>query len=150
MVSRLVLGALAVALALMTTGCSGGGSKPKITGKVMMDGSPLADAELSFTKQQKGAGPKLLARTDSEGKYQVIVYGTQPIEPGTYRVSIDKWVDKKGQVTDPGELTQLKMAGMAKNLVPSPYSDPDLSPLKAELKPESMEIPPFDIKTKGK
>jgi hypothetical protein len=150
MVSRLAMSALAIALALMTTSCSSGGSKPRITGKVMMDGSPLTDAELSFTKQQKGGGSKLMARTDSEGKYQVIIYGTQPIEPGTYRVSIDKWVDKKGQVTDPGELTQLKMAGMAKNLVPAPYNDPDLSPLKAELKPESMEVPTFDIKTTGK
>lgn len=139
----------ALTFSFLATGCSGS-SKPRITGKVTLDGTPLADAEVSFEKQQKGPGAKYKATTDAEGKYHLVIYGTQPVEAGTYRVTIAKYVDKKGKVTDPGELTQLKMAGMAKNIVPSQYSDPAFSQLKADLKPQDMEIPPFELKSKGK
>lgn len=149
MLFRLAAAAAALTIGLMATGCTAS-SKPKITGKVTLDGSPLADAELSFEKQQKGGGAKYEAKTDSEGKYQLVLYGKESVEPGTYRVTISKYVDKQGKVTDPGELIQLKMAGLAKNVVPAQYNDPDLTQLRAELKPQTMEIPPFELKSKGK
>jgi hypothetical protein len=137
------------AFVLTVAGCPGS-SNPKITGKVMLDGSPLTDADLSFEKLEKGSTARYDAKTDAEGKYQVVIYGTQPVEPGTYRVAISKFIDQKGKVTDPGQLMQLKMAGLAKNIVPAKYNDPTMATLTAELRHQDMEIPTIDLKGKGK
>ncbi len=137
------------ALLLMSAGC-GRGSGSRATGKVLLNGQPLADAEVLFEMKSKEGAAKYVARSDAEGKFAVVPPGGKAIIPGTYRVAITKWVDKKGKVTDPAEIDQLRAAGMAKNVVPDQYSDFATTPLTAQLQDGKTELPPFDIKAKGK
>ena len=134
---------------MIGAGCTGGGST-QISGKVKLDGSPLPDAELLFEKRDKDGVGKFDAKTDSEGKFQVPHIPGRVIPPGTYQVMITKWVDKKGKVTAPEEIEQLRAAGNAKNIVPEKYGDPASSPLKAEIKEGTTEVPLFDLTSKGK
>jgi hypothetical protein len=139
---------LALSLVFAAIGCSGS-SGPRITGKVMLDGAPLADAEVLFEKREKEGGSNSGAKTNADGKLQVVTMG-KPVVAGTYLVAVSKYVDKKGKVLDPGEIQQLRMAGLAKNIVPDKFTNPMTSDLKVELKQGDFEIPPFDLKSKGK
>jgi len=57
---------LAIALPLALSGC--GEAHPSVTGKVTLDGSPLADAIVSFMPENEEGIPAF-GRTDREGHY---------------------------------------------------------------------------------
>jgi hypothetical protein len=145
---RLARLALPSAVVLIIAGCSGGGNR--VTGKVLLDGNPLAGAEVRFEKGGKAGADKFVARTDEEGKFEIVPIGGRSIEPGKYVVLISKYVDKTGKQTAPEEVEQLRAAGTAKNIVPEKYNDPSSPNLTAEVKEGKTELAPFDLKTKGK
>jgi hypothetical protein len=144
----LVKSTLAFTVAIVLAGCSGS-SGPQITGLVMLDGSPLADAELLFEKRDKEGVGKFGARCNAEGKFEVPNIPGRNIAPGKYVVLITKWVDKKGKITEPAEIDQLRAAGLARNIVPDKYGDAASSPLSAEIKEGKNELPKFEL-VKGK
>src|SRR5262245_29580879 len=114
MLRCLAVSAFAVVFACTVTGCTPAGSPP-ITGSVMLDGSPLTEADVDFEKRDKEGVGKFAAKTDAEGKFKVPSVPGRQIKPGTYQVLITKWVDKKGKVTPPEEIEMLKASGNAKN-----------------------------------
>jgi len=80
-----------VALLLFATGCGEGAvdDQPdmgQVTGTITMDGSPLADAQVTF-RPEKGRAAS--GRTDSSGKYELIYVGeTKGAKIGSNKVSI--------------------------------------------------------------
>jgi hypothetical protein len=133
----------------VAVGCGGGGGS-QITGKITLDGSPLADADIEFEKRDKEGVAKFNAKSDAEGKFKVPVVPGRVIRPGTYQVMVTKWVDKKGKAVPPEDIEQIKAAGTAKNILPEKYSDPTSSPLKAEIKEGKTEVPTLELASKGK
>jgi hypothetical protein len=142
--SWLICGMAIVALGL--PGCGGGGGTT-VTGSVMLNGAPLAGADVSFAGDSQSKLGGFSTKTDGQGKFE-IRSGTRPavIQPGTYRVMISKFVDKKGQVPNQEDYEQLKAAGMLRDLVPRKYNDPAESVLTAEIKAGANDLPPFDLK----
>lgn len=79
--------ALLAAAILLLSGC-GGETSHRVTGKVTLDGSPLADAIVSFVPEDD-QGKILLARTDSQGNYAAQQSNSMGgAEAGTYVVRI--------------------------------------------------------------
>src|SRR5262245_36526647 len=137
----LILRAVAVAFAIFSiafVGCSGGDSA-KVTGIVMMEGQPLADAEVifePFDPSKRGQGGDT-TRTDAQGKFTFAADRRKfGLKPGKYKVYISKWVDKKtGEVPSPEDYEMKKMGKLLTNKVDEKFSNPEIDPaLTAEVK----------------
>jgi len=135
---------------MLLVGCSGGGGGNRVKGKITLDGQPLAGADIILESRDKDNSGRFIGRTNDVGDYEV---PPQPLpsamKPGGYRVSINKYVDPKGKIVDPDEIGQLQARGLAKNLVPPEYSDPELSKLTVTVKEGVTMAPPFELKSKG-
>ena len=88
-----------VAFAISTfVGCFDQGDRPdlgEVTGVVTLDGEPLADASIAFTKE--GFRPSV-GHTNSEGKYELIyIRDTKGAAVGTHRVRIRQF-GRQGRV----------------------------------------------------
>jgi hypothetical protein len=61
-------------LLLMAWGCKGGAKLVPVSGRVMLDGKPLANATISFQPLDKPAGstaPDSVATTDDDGRFSL-------------------------------------------------------------------------------
>jgi len=153
---------------LQAVGCSVDDEIPKfpVTGNVIYKGKPLAGAVVSFTPVSTGRPASAI--TDASGKYALTtdVSGDGALAD-TYKVTIAKY-DRKlppepPEAEKPGELTEEslditdeypagydemdaveKAAAVAKNLLPSKFSNPDTSPLTVEVK-DTAESNVFDF-----
>ncbi len=136
----LVLAALA---AVLTSGCSSG-KGGKVTGQVRMNGKPLADAQVSFYPQDAVAAVNQ-ARTDADGRFVVQSdKAGRTLPPGTYRVSIRKFVQKDGQPPPAEDLDMLIASGTLRNIVPQRYSSGEHSPT-VEIKAGENDLPPLEL-----
>jgi hypothetical protein len=70
-----------VVLAILSAGCGGQSYKTApVSGKVTLNGKPLADAAVMFQPIASGsisAGPGSEGRTDAEGRYTLSIIGTK-------------------------------------------------------------------------
>ena len=81
--------AAAVVLATLLGGCGGDSQLGQVTGRVTVDGQPLAGAAVEFNPV--GRGSSSYAQTDQAGRYQLYQGPrTAGALPGQYRVSISK------------------------------------------------------------
>lgn len=90
-----VLCSLSMVLACALSGCGGGASYElvPVSGRVTLDGQPLANARVNFqpTRDQTDTGPGSSGVTDAEGKYVLSVAGeteTAGAVPGKHMVTI--------------------------------------------------------------
>ncbi len=79
------------------TGCNLGNSDMpdlgRVTGKVTLDGSPLADAMVTF---QPPSGRPSIGKTDDQGQYALDYMANQPgAKVGTHKVMIRKEIEAK-------------------------------------------------------
>jgi hypothetical protein len=142
-----------VLLGGLLCGCGGGG--PVIKGTVTLDGAPLADAQVRFLKEEAGKPAETAScTTGPDGSFQVKPRsrGGMTLQPGKYNVFIAKMVDKKGNVPpaddparDPG---QMEAAGLLHDALRNRYNDPAFPQFKAEIKPGTNNLPPFELKGK--
>lgn len=72
----------ALILLAIVAGCSG---EPQLSGSVVFDGKPLADAQVTFVSDGL---PTAYAVTAEDGSYRAKVGASHAIKAGTYRVSI--------------------------------------------------------------
>lgn len=84
------------------TACGGGGSDApelgQVTGKVTMDGAPLADAYITFMPEKKRASS---ATTDSEGNYALIYIREEPgAAIGKHKVVVSKLKNEKETIPE--------------------------------------------------
>jgi len=125
-----------VACALLFTGCSSGNKRPgsKVTGKVTLDGTPVAGAKVIFVEGNAGGatpnGPT--AVTDDDGEYLLV-----GVKPGTYKVVVYKLVPKPGaKLPAEGEgmdLEQIEASGMGSHALPKKYRDATTTNLTASV-----------------
>jgi hypothetical protein len=150
----LVAAVLIGLLSLTAVGCSG--NKGKITGSVTLDGQPVADAQVEFLLQSNKNAPVANVRTDQQGNFAVLPRpkgGGPGLPPGQYVVLIRKMVDKSGNVPpdsdNPAEdYRQLEAAGKLVNKLPAKYNDPPFPVLTVEVKSDTKELKPFELKSK--
>jgi hypothetical protein len=124
-------------------------------GKVLYKGSPLAGALVVFepsgaaadgTGSANNAGPiRATGRTGLDGTFQLRTYqGNDGAPAGNYRVGVSS-VPQKSE----GNLFSSDPATKSKSnpdVLRGRYTDPKTSGLKAEIKTQDNELPPFDLK----
>jgi hypothetical protein len=142
-VAMMILGGT---MAMVASGCSDSGVHGvKVSGSVTKAGKAQDGVNVNFTATNPKEGEPKGTRTDADGKFQL------RIKPGTYRVSLTRLVDKKGNVPkesdNPTEdFTQLEASGYLRNVFPPAYADPSSTPLKVEIPPGGKELEPFEVK----
>lgn len=139
---------LAMATVLSFAGC---GAKADLdfmndfvpaTGRVTLEGQPLPGATVRFIPAIGAtAGREAMALTDESGAYELstLVPGLTPDEskgalPGEYVVAISRVAMPDGAAPPPDIVDENDaIAKGAKQFVPSQYTDPSTSPLKATI-----------------
>jgi Carboxypeptidase regulatory-like domain len=142
-------GGLVLPLALLV-GCSGGsGSFATVSGAVTYKGAPVAGARITFfnTTEVSGQRDSYSTTTDDNGKYLIAAVGkNKGIPPATYKVTVVKLEMRPGvPVADPNDLMQIEASGAGVNKLPLEYSDPNRTPLTANLS-EGKNDYPIEIK----
>jgi hypothetical protein len=130
----------ALLASLVLTGCGGGTSS--VSGKLTLDGEPLARTEnVSVTIMfypESGSGAPAAALADEAGGYVLSTGSQQGLAPGNYVVTLSAT-----------EFTPPAVAGgMPGNrvLTPARYANPKQSGLRAEVKPGSNTFN-FDLRS---
>jgi hypothetical protein len=123
-----------------------------VAGTVMLDGKPLADAEVAFYLQ--GAPVEgfygSAAKTDAEGKFELIAGEAKGAVPGSYKVTVSAMKDANGGpvvISEGMDLEQLKMQGQAKETLPPKYSDMEKTELKATVEKGKADGYDFPLKS---
>ena len=131
-----------VACFLALLGCSSGSTLPRTKGQVLLDGQPVSDATVEFL----GVGGRSTT-TDKEGKFDFDGSSAyKAVKPGTYKVTISKFVDLKGQPLE--DVEQAKAAGQVKPALPAIYGSGETTPIKVDVKEGKNELKPFELKSK--
>jgi hypothetical protein len=95
------------------------------SGTITLDGKPLAAADLIFVPYGDTKGQSGVARTDGEGKYELLTADRQHkgVAVGSYRVVINKLVKPDGTDYVPDPNAGPIDTGGFKELLPAVYSD---------------------------
>ena len=134
--SCFVITALAIAVCLPTVGCDSGPHEAPLTtvsGTVTLDGSPMADGEITFVEPAKGAVDTIKVTNGTfEGKAQ----------PGEKRVEIRAYRPGKPNTAMYGPDAKAEM----ENYIPSKFNTD--SKLKTTIAPEGAKDLKFDAASK--
>jgi hypothetical protein len=112
-----------------------------VVGTVLYQGEPLADATVVLTPQDETAGALALGTTDQQGQFRLQT-SRGPTEtyagaaPGSYRVTISKFVPPSGMSEDEYDRRAAEEAARAEEV---PYGS---SPAEGELPPKVQLLPP--------
>ena len=154
---RRVVVSMVGALLLASPGCGKGRKGPvldltPVTGMVTLDGKPLADADVGFYLQGTvpagyfGSG----ARTDADGKFQLLCGAEQGAVPGAYKVTVSRITDAQGdpvQTSEGMDLEQLKIPCQAQESLPAKYSDVGQTELTTTVEKRKADGYHFDLKS---
>ncbi len=137
-------------LALMA-GCEAasiGGLVP-VTGKVTLDGKPLAGAQVVFVPNGT-KGRAASAACDAEGNYALITNTDKGVMPGSYKVQVNYIAKPDGTPITTFEegmdITQLEASGQARQILPPRYSDLQQTELKFEVNSSGKNEYNIDMK----
>ncbi len=119
------------------TGC-GKGVPSAVSGKVLLDGQPLAGASVQLIASGNDVLGMYSQTTDSAGNFRISEKGSSnnPIKPGSYVVLVSK--------------TEMPAMGQVNELVPVIYMDRTKSPLKVEITNANTQLPPLELKSDAK
>jgi hypothetical protein len=156
---------LTLVAAVVVTGCSRSGPAVEfVAGEVLLDGSPLADANIGFSPAD-GPGLGAFGRTDATGKYRLTTaqggqqLGGAPV--GSYIVTVRKYrnrLDELGPRPGPEDpVAAGKWDAEAKRLgelppesvIPVGYGEKSSSGLKATVKKGRNVGPEFRYELRG-
>ena len=116
-----------------TLGCSDAGPQlAPVTGQVLLDSKPVADAGVLFAPTTPG--PAASASTDSEGKFRLMTGSRQGALVTSHRVAISK-AETRGVSTDSEGLSGAVTDGgwLFVEHLPPHYNDPKTSGLTANV-----------------
>lgn len=144
--------AACVVVCLCLVGC---GKPPmiEVRGTVMLDGEPLSGCKVGlfpdvaqFDPDRHGFGFGL---TDENGGF-VIQHpqGVSGIWPGDYKVTLEAWVDKKGNPIPP-EAKPSEVEGGVQNRLPIDYEASDTTPEKVTVKKGEPNVFEFNVSSAG-
>ncbi len=136
---HLAAGLLAAGLALSSLSCGTSGDKPvyPVRGQAFFQGKPMAGALVLFqpVNDPDPRAPRPRGRVDKEGAFTLSTYKANDGAPaGDYVVTID-W-----RQHIPG-----RDNGGGPGLMPPNYATLNGSPLRATVRPETNQLPPFAI-----
>jgi hypothetical protein len=130
---------------------SGCGREQIVTGKVTLNGEPVAKATVTFMPEQGTEGGAAKGETRDDGTFEIKVPKDQKLPPGKYKVMIVKYVNKKGEVPAEDDPEIMMGSGDIRNVIPYQYSDFDNPQIVVEIKSGDNALQPFDLKgPKGK
>ena len=135
----LPVAAACLALAALAAGCGGGGG-PVVQGSVLLDGRPLAGAQVQLLPMPGAALGAHTATTDEDGRFTIRAEASNnPVNPGRYLAVITK------PAAGPG--------GMRATVdeVPPVYRSQAWTPFKnLDVQPGANELPGFELRSPGK
>lgn len=137
-------------LILALSGCGNEGRK-SITGKVLLDGQPLAGAMLSFVPD--ASSPDLMegyAKTNDQGNFEMRTLGNgnqKGILPGKYIVLISKKESYDTGKKKPSEVMygEMETVFAERDIVPVFYSDSQKTPLTAVVENGKNPVFQFEL-----
>lgn len=155
--ARTIILGLAI-LSVAAIGCSGGGAGDKrvpvftVTGKVLMNGGPLAGAMVSFAPTE--GQPVAVGRSNDAGEYSLTTYDSNDgAAKGAYKITVMKVIAPAASgAADAAHGTNFnggahggkaaKGTADSGNLVPAQYGAFDKTPLEftVEEKPNTYDI----------
>lgn len=141
------------------SGCGSGGIPVNyVEGTVTLDGTPLAEAVVSFSPVEGGTGKAAVGTTDDKGVFKLTAAANKTVGRGTaageYQVSISKppkvaTVDPEAWKTDPNygkdNTESHTKATEIKSEVPAGYSTVGTSGLTASIKAGSNTGIKFEL-----
>ena len=150
--NRTALRWLLGAVLLSGMACGGAGKPVKVSGRVTLDGQPLAGATVVFNPAD-GKGTIAAGRTDADGEFRLTTFGTDDgALPGDYKITVDvdKPQDLPGGVGNPMLMSEKDKAAFFKrpspkereaeekkkkpdSVVPRVYQDITKTPLKQRV-----------------
>jgi hypothetical protein len=140
---------LVVALSVSLVGCEGktaSGGAP-VSGVVTFDGQPMSGAIVTFVPMGATTGNGGVGVSDDSGKFTMKTHdGGEGIPEGEYKVVVSKFVNPDGSTFVATE-NQAPIDSGATESVPRPYSDWEVTPLKAVIPAAGTEVK-FDLKSK--
>jgi hypothetical protein len=145
--------------ALFVLGLSGcGPDLPEtvdVTGKVLFQGQPLANAQVGFVPDSQDAETRpALGSTDANGAFSLRTYVAPGAEPagamvGDYTVTIQK-TDVPVDPVKLQELFRKKPNYVPPPLLPARYGSPTTSPFKVSVKADAKNDFTFDVQDEAK
>jgi hypothetical protein len=146
---RLFAAAAVVVCALALPSCAGKGWKAchPATGRVVLNGKPVAGAEVWLVPtsgELKGQNPTIApyGKTAADGTFSLTTYAPNDGAPAgqyTAKVICEKRV--KNAAPNPDDDRPA-----TRNVLPARYADPDRSGLTVTIQPGNNVIPDFDLK----
>lgn len=130
---------LCAALGVVAIGCGGGSDGVKVTGSVTQGGKSQEGVMVGFVFSDPNQGAKG-TRTNAEGTFEIM------LKPGSYTVTVAKWVDKRGNVPNEEDYTQLEASGSLKQVYLAKYTSHASSPFKVEIPAEGKALGAFEVK----
>lgn len=129
-------------LGCLGNGCGSGTLEDpgvEVTGTLTKGGVGQEGVTVGFVASNN-KGISKAALTDSTGKF------TAKLIPGRYAVILSKKVDASGNLPPPdADVGQLEADGQLREAMPPQYTDPDSTPLGAEVPEKGGELPPLVI-----
>lgn len=122
----------------MACGAGCGGPDPNLprlvpaSGRVTLAGKPLAGALVTFVPTGSTRGSSAEARTDQQGRYELVSQQGRGAAVGSYRVTICKWVMPDGSDYAP-EAGVGPDDSPARQVLPPRYSDLQRTTLTAAI-----------------
>jgi hypothetical protein len=118
-----------------------------VTGKVTLDGQPIAGARVIFTDGKETnmpSGPTAL--TDEDGEYALV-----GVAPGSYKVVVYKLEPRPGMALPPADengsvdFEQIEASGAGIHKLPKKYLSPTTTTLVAQVE-EGSDVEYFELK----
>lgn len=151
-------------LFLLLIGCGGADDGRRdvypVTGKITLNGAPLAGASVAYAPQEQG-NPTAIGRTDNGGVYHLTTYEAMDgAAPGKYAVVVTKMVSTMPEeVEGADDAHQAEAAGVddagghdaetedaaSGNLVPPNYGSASTTPLSATVEEKDKNEFDFEI-----
>jgi len=137
----------------LLAGCNSAPSGPPLvpaSGTITLDGRPLAAADLIFVPQGDTKGQSGVARTDTEGKYELMTADRKHkgVAVGSFRVVINKLVKPDGSDYVPDPNAGPFDTGGFKELLPPAYSDMGQTELEASVPDGGSKTLDFKLTSK--
>jgi hypothetical protein len=135
-------------LGLLALGCGSKGSRVK--GKVLLDGQPLADANVIFWPKHDLELGTYRGKTGPDGTFEMKGRDDSVVKPGDYVALVSREVKTKdGTVPRPDDdREELAVPGALRNTLPPKYNDRDKPLFTATVHAGDNELAPFALKSK--
>jgi hypothetical protein len=135
---------VALAGAVLLSGCSSGAKVTKVLVALNMDNKPLTFADVRLLpKDDPNLGDGVSGQTAADGKVEIVANPKRPIKPGRYVVLVQKLVGKDNlpfKMEEDIAVRPGREGTGAENLVPPVYSDRARSPLIVTLTPDDNTV----------